>query len=264
MSELDKAIERAKERDRLDINRKEIPIGSIVYYVKKYGHKWSVNWGTLEEHYIYESVIQLYETYNWITVNGIPIKDLETPTRWQKLPKGWNYDTKLFEIGHDEKYEKFNEIYKNLKISNKEDIQKAIDMGLFIKAQDKDHSKPTAEIDKRYGWRIVKEYDDYITYTTVKYNEVYVNYEDAKRVVDEHEAELKRQSELSDLEWSIEQIDKTLDLWTALYHVTDLEKQKTRDRIMSFHNLEDVEVRLRGGNIQWKYWKNCRWNNIEL
>ena len=93
---------------------------------------------------------------------------------------------------------------------------------------------------------------------------MYVNYEDAKRVVDEHEAELKRQSELSDLEWSIEQIDKTLDLWTALYHVTDLEKQKTRDRIMSFHNLEDVEVRLRGGNIQWKYWKNCRWNNIEL
>lgn len=251
----------------LNINEQEIPVGSIVYYVKKHGHEWSVSWGTLEEHYVCESVIQLYDTYNWITVNGIPIKDLDTPTRWQKLPKGWRYDTKLFEIGHDEKAEEFNEIYKNLKISNKEDIQNAINIGLFIKVQDKDYGNPEAEIDKRYGWRIVKKYPNYmayITYTTVKYNEVYVSYEDAKRVVDEHEAELRRQSELSNLEWSIEQIDKKLDLWSALYHVTDLEKQKLRDRIMGFDNLEDVEVRLFSGNIQWKYWKNRRWMNIEI
>ena len=249
----------------LNINRQEIPVGSIVYYVKKHGHEWSVSWGTLEEHYVYESVIQLYDTYNWMTVNGIPIKDLKTPTRWQKLPKGWSYDTKLFEIGHDENYEKFNEICKNLKISNKEDIQKAIDIGLFIKVQDKDYGKPEAEIDKHYGWRLIMRYGDYISpHTSVKYNEVYTNYEDAKRVVDEHEAELKRQSELSDLEWSIEQIDNKLDMWAALYSITDLEKQKLRDRIMGFDRLEDVEVRLYCGNIQWKYWKNRRWNNIEI
>ena len=250
----------------LNINRQKIPIGSIVYYVKKQGYKWSVNWGTLEEHYVSESVIQLYAVCDCRTVNGVPIKELKVPTRWQKLPKGWGYNTQLLEIGFDKKYEEFNEIYKKLKINNKEDIKKAIDIGLFIKAQDKDYCKPEVEIDKNYGWRIIKKYDNcinYITYTTVKYNEVYLNYEDAQRVVDEYEAELKRQSELSDLEWSIEQIDKKLDLWAALYKITDIEKTELRDRIMNFNNLEDVEVRLFGKNIQWKYFGKRHWNNIE-
>ena len=29
-------------------------------------------------------------------------------------------------------------------------------------------------------------------------------------------------------------------------------------------NVEDIETRIFGGNIQWKYWKNKKWNNIEL
>lgn len=29
-------------------------------------------------------------------------------------------------------------------------------------------------------------------------------------------------------------------------------------------NVEDIETRLFGGNVQWKYWKNKKWLNIEV
>jgi hypothetical protein len=29
-------------------------------------------------------------------------------------------------------------------------------------------------------------------------------------------------------------------------------------------NIEDIETRIYGGEIQWRYWKNKKWNNIEL
>ena len=33
---------------------------------------------------------------------------------------------------------------------------------------------------------------------------------------------------------------------------------------MNLSDLEDVEVRMNAGNIQWKYCKNKRWQNIEI
>ena len=49
-----------------------------------------------------------------------------------------------------------------------------------------------------------------------------------------------------------------------MYHIPDNQKKSYRDFIMNLSDLEDVEVRMNAGNIQWKYWKNKRWQNIEI
>ena len=84
------------------------------------------------------------------------------------------------------------------------------------------------------------------------------------KVINEHDAEFKRQSELSDYDWSVEQIDKELSRWAYMYSISVEEKQRYRDWILSLDKIEDVEIRIFQGNIQWKYWRNQRWMNIEV
>ena len=45
-----------------------------------------------------------------------------------------------------------------------------------------------------------------------------------------------------------------------------LNKQKkfVFDFITNLPKLEDIEIRISLGNIQWKYWKKKKWNNIEV
>ena len=53
-------------------------------------------------------------------------------------------------------------------------------------------------------------------------------------------------------------------LWEGLSGSSENEVKQYRDWLLGMKNVEDIEVRLSGGNIQWKYWKNKRWMNIEL
>ena len=42
------------------------------------------------------------------------------------------------------------------------------------------------------------------------------------------------------------------------------QKQFVFDFITNLPKLEDIEIRISLGNIQWKYWKKKKWNNIEV
>ena len=90
------------------------------------------------------------------------------------------------------------------------------------------------------------------------------NYKEAKKEVDENIAEFHRQAALSEYDWSVEQIDKTLKRYQIINDVTYEEVKQYRDWLLAMSNVEDIETRIFGGNIQWKYWKNKRWMNIEL
>lgn len=79
-------------------------------------------------------------------------------------------------------------------------------------------------------------------------------------------AELKRQAALSDEEWSLEQIEKDVRRYLHIYlGVLDLEQNKI-DKYMNFFKelpkVEDIETRLFGGMLQWKYYKNKAWKNV--
>lgn len=61
----------------IDINRKNIPVGSVVYYIQNHStipNKPIIKFGIVEEHYASEIALKLYEIVDTRTINGIPIK----------------------------------------------------------------------------------------------------------------------------------------------------------------------------------------------
>ena len=243
----------------------KFPIGSIVYYVT---HKYDVSFGIVIAHFAGEVMLQKYDVNSPRIINGIPEKEFETPSRWQKLPKGWTYNSKLLNIEY-EKFDYIQGVYheKKLIMNNPDNIKKLIDDGILIKVNDKYYCWFETEIDKENGWRVIRKYDSrnyHPSTVTVRFDKVYSTYAEAKKIIDDIRAEWKRQAALSDREWSIEQIDKTLNHWQQVYRVSDEQKQKCRDWIMELKDIEDVEIRLSQGYIQWKYLKNKKWSTIEL
>lgn len=219
--------------------------------------------GTVIDHYCYEIAIQLYESIDCRFIDEIPVKDYQTPSPWQKLPKGWSWDTKLFEVEF-----KFTDEMKDrvFDIKDKDNILELIQDNLLVKPSENDHANFRSEVDSKCGWRIVREYDNewYSDYISLPFYEVYNTYEEAQAELDAILEENRRQAMLTDLEWSIEQIDHNLDKWAYLYSITPKAKKQVRDRLMALDNLEDVVTRVAGGYIEWKYNRNRRWMRIEM
>lgn len=122
------------------------------------------------------------------------------------------------------------------------------------------------EIDSKKGWRIIRQYpmtEHHPEYKSFIPCELFRTYEEAQKMIDIHQTELKRQANLSDLEWSIEQIDKVIDRWAITYDISTEEKAKCRERIMCIDKLENVETRVSGGMVQWKYEDKKRWMTVE-
>ena len=261
----------------LNINRKILSKGSVCYFVDKYAtdsisgcNKWKVQFGVVDEHYIDSVAVQLYELRDMRLVNGIPIKEFKTPTEWKKLPKGWTYNTKLFEITwakfspKDLDTDKLKEILD--KWNNPDNVLEAIRRGVLVKVQDNDHCTINTEIDHHKGYRLRREYPMWRpeprSYESIRHNEIYATYEEAEKVVKCHEEQLRKMAELTDLEWSIATIDRTLDHWAVVYHISDFEKEKIRTFLMNLDNLEDVEVRIYAGRIEWIRGNEKRWKTI--
>lgn len=252
----------------------EYPIGSIVFWLSKHSPAASVHlkggyhicFGEVIEHFSGQTTVQLYDFVDNRTVNGIPVKNFQTPTRWEKLPKGWTYDTVLLRIGR-ENIDGLNDLKTERGLFSEEVIRKAIERGIFVKVQENDYSHFQTEIGES-GWRIIRDYSRSVSksyvppYITVDYHELCKTPEEAKEKYDKIVKELERQASLSDEEWSIEQIDNTLDRWQSVYKVSDDERQECRKKILSLNKIEDIETRLNGGYIEWKYWNRKRWQAI--
>lgn len=238
--------------------------GDIVYWCHQKGHEYSVHYGMVDEQFSNVVVIDYLAFRECRRINGIPIDEFESEERYKKLPKGWNYSTDLFEITYDD----FTEEEKQLKssIANPKTIKEAYDKGLLVKDSTIFHGIIEAEITKE-GYRIVKKYPMWkyhVDHVSVRPDKVYFTYEEAKKEVDDNIAEFNRQANLSDYDWSVEQIDKDLNLWKGMYAIPEKEVQRYRDWLLALDNVEDIETRVFSGNIQWKYWKNKRWNFIDL
>jgi hypothetical protein len=82
--------------------------------------------------------------------------------------------------------------------------------------------------------------------------------------VEDNIAEFHRQANLSDYDWSVEQIDKTLNHWQKFHDESNEKRLEYRNWLLGMKNVEDIETRFFNGEIQWKYWKNKKWNYIEL
>ena len=238
--------------------------GDIVYWCHQHGHKYSVHYGMVDEQFSDAVVIDYLAPRERRRVDGVPIDEFQSEQRYRKLPKGWTYNTILFELTWDDLTPEEKEF--DLDISKPETLKEAYEKGYLVKDSTIFHGVIEDKITKE-GFRIVKNYHRWkyhIDHISIRPDKVYFTYEEAKKEVDENIAEFNRQASLSDYDWSVEQINKTLDRWKAINDASDEEVKAYREWLLDMKDVEDIETRIFGGHIQWKYWKNKRWNYIEL
>ena len=208
--------------------------GDVVYWVGRRRHspyECYVDYGIVDEEFSDGVCVDRLHIRDNRYINDIPYKEFPSVTKWQKLPKGWTYNTELFEM---EWRNNDWAVLNTLRIDNPEDIKKALELGILI----------------------------YLV--TLQKDNAFKTYEEAQAVIDAQEAEWKRQSELTDEEWSIEQIDHDLQRWAKIYSKSSEEVQKIRDFLLGMDKVEDIETRAFGEDFQWKYWKNKKWRTIVL
>lgn len=239
----------------------------VVYWVGRHKHspyEYYVDYGIVDEEFSDAVCVDRLHIRDNRYINDVPYKEFPSVTKWQKLPKGWTYNTELFAM---EWRNNDWAVLNTLRIDNPEDIKKALELGILVYLKDYDQTVPRSEIDKKLGWRIRKEHDDsfYVyPYVSLQKDKAFKTYAEAQAVIDAQEAEWKRQSELTDEEWSIEQINNDLQRWAKIYSKSPEEVQKVRDFLLGMDKVEDIETRVFGGDFQWKYWKNKKWRTIVL
>ena len=68
--------------------------GDIVYWCHSEGNgRYTVKYGMVDEQFSDAVVIDYLAARERRLVNGIPIDEFESETKYKKLPKGWTYDT---------------------------------------------------------------------------------------------------------------------------------------------------------------------------
>lgn len=241
--------------------------GDIVYWCHQDGCKYSVHYGMVDEQFSNAVYVDYLVQRERRRVNDIPINEFENDQRYRKLPKGWSYDTKLFKITYATlTKEEMAFLSDTSNISKPEAVKEAYDKGWLVKDSTIFHGNIETEITKD-GFKIVKKYPmwkHHVDHVSIRPDKVYFTYDEAQKEVDENIAEFYRQANLSDYDWSVEQIDKILKIYQSVNGATDEEVKKYRNWLLAMKDVEDIEVRMFEGNVQWKYYKNKRWNNIEL
>ena len=241
--------------------------GDVVYWVERHkvpNFDYYVDFGIVDEEFSDAVCVERLHIRDNRYIDGIPYKEFPQYTKWNKLPKRWTYNTQLFEM---EWRNNDWPLLTTLKIDNPDDIKTALEKGILVYLKDYDQSVPHSEVDKKLGWRIRKEHDDSVykyPFISLQKDNAFKTYAEAKAVIDAQEAEWKRQSELTDEEWSIEQIDRDLQRWAKIYSKSPEEMQRVRDFLLGMDKVEDIETRIFGGDFQWKYCKNKKWRTIVL
>ena len=178
--------------------------GDIVYWCHQKGHEYSVDYGMVDEQFSDAVCIDYLDLRERRRVDGVPIDEFKSEERYRKLPKGWSYNTKLFELTKDDLPDEEKNFLTNC-ITNPESIKEAYDKGYLVKKDDIFGGRIEAEITHQ-GFRIVKTYtmsEPHITHVSVRPDKVYFTYEEAKKEVDDNIAEFYRQAALSEYDWSV-------------------------------------------------------------
>ena len=214
--------------------------GDIVYWCHSDGNgRYSVKNGMVDEQFSDAVVIDYLALRERRLVNGIPIDEFDSESKYKKLPKGWTYNTKLFKITYSDLTEE--EVNYRIDAKKPETIKQAYDLGYLVKDCTIFHGVIEADITKE-GYRIVKKYPMW----------------------QHHMKEFERQLSLTDYEWSVEHICKNLDIFKAIHDLSERDIDAYREFILDMDNVENIETRIYQGQIQWKYEGNKRWNYIEL
>lgn len=262
-----------------ELNPMDNPIGSVAYYIHKRHNKYSVKYGIVYQHYHDCVIIQNVDLRDRRMVKSIyskkpiPFKDFPYATPWYKLPKGWNWDTRLFEIIDEGMTEDEKEWFDNGRIDKPESIIEGYNKGFLVNVRDIPYETIDAVIEKAEGYKLIRKSRESeriidpnrpVDTVGVCHLQIFDTYAEAKEACRKAEQELLNQAEMSDLDWTIHLMDNDLNRWAKNYGISDENKARARQFLMELKDLENIETRVALDGIQYKYWKNTKWMSVPI
>lgn len=262
-----------------NLNPKDISVGRYVYFIRKRWNRYYVMGGFVYDHYHDGIAIQCVTlpdrrmVKSVFTEEPVPFAEFPWRTDYAKLPKGWTWNTQLFEIFHRPLTEEESRV-----ASIRQDdpdapsrFAEAYQAGILVNVRDVEDFEIKSVIDKQ-GYYLVKDGKSYtfngdsrpIDTVMLSPCEVFLTYEGASEAVKEYEAELKAQAEMTDLEWAEFEIRKDVERWAALYHIQEADWRRTLEFLLNHKELENLETRLGNGTLLWRVYGKTRWNTIPI
>lgn len=191
---------------------------------------------------------------------------LKTRQDTRSSPKNWDCDVKLFEESERPYTELEQKAVDSFNRKEPESIKAAIEAGALVTVKSVFYGWAEADVDRNKGWRIITKLPQYGSPrngASISPYKLYRDYEGAEEEANAIRREFEWQKNLSEEDWSKYQINEKLGFYKYLHSKTENEINKIRNWLFSLDKIEDVEVRTFGGHLEWKYWKNKKWNAIE-
>ena len=241
-------------------------IGEILYYIKDYNvyNGMFFDWGIIDKIYHDGYSVKKYIPYDNRTIQGVPINKFKFNMEYRKLPKGWSWDTDLVQLGYIPYEKLFPNFNTNVDITKPEEIKKAIDIGFLTQPGLYAGMKIEPCINTN-GYKIVCKYDKSVE-DIVFVDRCYAC-KDIKEAIEKckkYNDKIKAISEMSDKEYSIYEINRKIDIYSNLYPKNKEFAQETKRWLLNQDNIEDLEIRIYGGRLQYRYYGNGtgHWHNI--
>lgn len=235
----------------------------IVYVIRRRGFERYVQLGIVSNVSERNVRVEFLTLKDRRTINGIDINEW-SDDRYHKLPKNWDKTTSLYESGTKPWDKETEKELKDTSIKDKDKIKKLYDKGVVVEKYKTFTGEIQVDVDSHRGYRIYQSWrnDHELKGATYLYYNVYETYEQAYKEVEKYEAELKRQSELSDEEWSLEQIDNELNYWRDITNASPQEVMIVRNYILSQGDVVELECKHFRDGLKWKKEKQKRWNSL--
>lgn len=222
-------------------------------------------------------------------VNGVSWNEFKTPTKIMPLVQN---DRKLSPYEIYNKYvhithEKTSFFYKDIDISNRDEIVKYVLSKDLIPLIERDNSYISFRYDDSgKGYYLTREYDPYV-YSFIyisKYYSEYVwenehklcysdtfsigfNYNKIKTLCDKlNELQISHKEKIDnriELDFVIEEIDDVCGKYNKIYCDDIYYTRAVKQWLLEKKNADKLCVRLYCGDIQWKYEQNSKWQKVD-
>ena len=240
--------------------------GDIVYWISG---KHEIKWGVVEDEFTDGVLVTTYTVKDYQTCNGERVQDMQFPTPWRQLPKGWTYKTKLFETGCSlarKEYDVATKFVRGDYDADKEMLRGLIIEGLIIPAYETMHfDNGHVEAEVEHGrYRLIYRHNKWtheIAQRTFRWNELYDSYFDAEKVLANEIAECQRIANLSEYDYAVWDMYDRLNRWRTP-NMTDEFIEKIKDWLMKLDHFEQYEFRGVSGGFQYRKIGNKKWLTV--
>lgn len=279
---------------------KKTPIfeaGDIVYFINydrkvpKINRRYRVDVGMVYDDCFWnnEVKISLLVPKDNRLVNGIPWNEFKTPTKIMSLVQN---DRKLSPYEIYNKYvhithEKTSVFYKDIDISNRDEIVKYVLSKDLIPLIERDNSYISFRYDdSSKGYYLTKEYDPYIhpfiyiprycnqfvweNNDKLYYSNIFsvgFDYNKIKTLCDDlnklQELRKDKIDNMTELDFVIEEIDDICGKYNKIYCDDIYYIRAVKQWLLEKKNADKLCVRLYCGDIQWKYEQNSKWQKVD-